>query len=74
MGSAGYLEYLTICLQLYLLIIIRIKVYYLIRNLNMFEKEVVIDGRGHLVGRLASKVAKELLSGQRIVVVRCELL
>jgi len=40
----------------------------------MFEKEIVIDGRGHLVGRLASKVAKELLSGQRIVVVRCELL
>lgn len=40
----------------------------------MFEKEVVIDGRGHLVGRLASKVAKELLNGQRIVVVRCEAL
>jgi large subunit ribosomal protein L13Ae len=40
----------------------------------MFEKEIVIDGRGHLVGRLASKVAKELLNGQRVVVVRCELL
>jgi len=40
----------------------------------MFEKEVVIDGRGHLVGRLASKVAKELLRGQRVVVVRCELM
>lgn len=40
----------------------------------MFEKEIVIDGRGHLVGRLASKVAKEILSGQRVVVVRCELL
>ena len=40
----------------------------------MFEKEVVIDGRGHLVGRLASKVAKEILRGQRVVVVRCELL
>lgn len=38
----------------------------------MFEKEVVIDGRGHLLGRLASYVAKDLLSGQRIVVVRCE--
>jgi len=36
--------------------------------------EVVIDGRGHLLGRLASKVAKELLNGQRVVVVRCELL
>jgi len=38
----------------------------------MFEREIVIDGRGHLVGRLASKVAKELLNGQRVVVVRCE--
>ena len=40
----------------------------------MFEKEIVIDGRGHLVGRLASKIAKELLNGQRVVVVRSELL
>jgi large subunit ribosomal protein L13Ae len=38
----------------------------------MFEKEIVVDGRGHLVGRLASKIAKELLRGQRVVVVRCE--
>ncbi|KAH9258220.1 ribosomal protein L13 [Batrachochytrium salamandrivorans] len=38
----------------------------------MFEKLVVIDGRGHLVGRLASIVAKELLNGQKVVVVRCE--
>jgi len=38
----------------------------------MFEKEIIIDGRGHLVGRLASKVAKEILRGQRVVVVRCE--
>ena len=39
----------------------------------MFDaKEVVIDGRGHLLGRLASIVAKELLSGQKVAVVRCE--
>merc|ERR1719465_319579 len=38
----------------------------------MFEKEIIVDGRGHLVGRLASKVAKEILRGQRVVVVRCE--
>lgn len=38
----------------------------------MFEKEVVIDAKDHLVGRLASIVAKELLSGQKIVVVRCD--
>ena len=36
------------------------------------SKPVVIDGRGHLIGRLASIVAKELLSGQKVVVVRCE--
>jgi len=36
------------------------------------EKEVVIDGRGHMLGRLASIVAKELLNGQRVAVVRCE--
>ena len=29
----------------------------------MFEKVVVIDGRGHLLGRLASTIAKELLGG-----------
>jgi len=33
---------------------------------------VVIDGKGHLLGRLASTVAKQLLNGQKIVVVRCE--
>eukprot|EP00055_Hartaetosiga_balthica_P018414 m.134200 g.134200 ORF g.134200 m.134200 type:complete len:199 (-) comp9525_c0_seq1:329-925(-) len=38
----------------------------------MFEKQVVIDARGHLLGRLASVVAKELLNGQNVVVVRCE--
>jgi large subunit ribosomal protein L13Ae len=38
----------------------------------MFEKEIIIDGKGHLLGRLASLVAKQLLRGQRIVVVRCE--
>lgn len=38
----------------------------------MFEKEIIIDGKGHLMGRLASVVAKQLLRGQRVVVVRCE--
>merc|ERR1711998_103791 len=37
-----------------------------------FEKQIVIDARGHLLGRLASFVAKEALLGQKIVVVRCE--
>jgi len=38
----------------------------------MFEKQIVVDGRGHMLGRLASVVAKELLAGQCVVVVRCE--
>eukprot|EP00794_Sanderia_malayensis_P000028 gene28-618_t len=37
-----------------------------------FEKVVVIDAAGHLMGRLSSVIAKALLQGQRIVVVRCE--
>jgi len=39
---------------------------------KMFEKVVIIDGKGHLIGRLASVLAKELLNGQKVVVVRCE--
>ncbi|CAG8638594.1 4345_t:CDS:2 [Paraglomus occultum] len=37
-----------------------------------FEKVVVVDGKGHLLGRLASIVAKQILSGQRVVIVRAE--
>ena len=33
---------------------------------------ILIDGRGHLLGRLASVVAKQILSGNSVVVVRCE--
>jgi len=36
------------------------------------RKPLLIDARGHLMGRLASTVAKTLLQGQRVVVVRCE--
>jgi len=38
----------------------------------MFEREIIIDAKGHLMGRLASTVAKQLLRGQKVVVVRCE--
>jgi len=38
----------------------------------MLEKTIVIDGRDHLLGRLASIVAKELLAGQQVVIVRCD--
>ncbi|XP_067950747.1 large ribosomal subunit protein uL13-like [Watersipora subatra] len=36
------------------------------------SQPILIDARGHLLGRLASIVAKTLLRGQRVVVVRCE--
>ncbi|KAM6188298.1 vesicular glutamate transporter 1 isoform 2-T2 [Sarcoramphus papa] len=36
------------------------------------HKVLVIDGRGHLLGRLAAIVAKQVLLGRRVVVVRCE--
>jgi ribosomal protein L13 len=29
----------------------------------MFEKELVIDAKGHMMGRMAAVIAKELLSG-----------
>jgi len=38
----------------------------------MVNKVVVVDGKGHLKGRLASYVAKQLLNGQRVTVIRCE--
>ncbi|KAL1894502.1 60S ribosomal protein L16A [Ceratocystis pirilliformis] len=42
--------------------------------MSTFEPVIVIDGKGHLLGRLASIVAKQLLNGQKIVIVRCEAL
>lgn len=42
--------------------------------MNSFEPVVVIDGKGHLLGRLATTVAKQLLEGHKVVVVRCEAL
>lgn len=38
----------------------------------VLEKPIVIDCRDHLHGRLCSVVAKELLAGQKIILVRCE--
>merc|ERR1719156_425180 len=38
----------------------------------MFEKEVIIDCKGHLLGRLSSVIAKEILNGQKVVCVRSE--
>lgn len=38
----------------------------------MVRKYTLVDGRGHLMGRLASIVAKEILNGHKVVIVRCE--
>merc|ERR1712024_318247 len=46
-----------------------------IKSVNMpgfTPKPVVIDGKGHLMGRLASIVAKNILNGNKVVVVRTE--
>uniref|UniRef100_A0AAF5PKT2 Large ribosomal subunit protein uL13 n=1 Tax=Wuchereria bancrofti TaxID=6293 RepID=A0AAF5PKT2_WUCBA len=40
--------------------------------MGLVDKAIIIDGKDHLLGRLASVVAKQLLLGQEIVVVRCE--
>ena len=39
---------------------------------GLCAKRVVVDARHHMLGRLASIIAKELLNGQKVVVVRCE--
>lgn len=36
------------------------------------KKAIVVDCRGHLLGRLASTIAKQLLNGQHITCLRCE--
>jgi large subunit ribosomal protein L13Ae len=35
-------------------------------------KRIVVDARHHMLGRLSSIIAKELLNDQKFVVVRCE--
>merc|ERR1739838_992876 len=39
---------------------------------DRFNKVLLLDGRGHLLGRLAAIVAKQVLLGHGVVVVRCE--
>mmetsp|Transcript_58939 Transcript_58939/g.49934 ORF Transcript_58939/g.49934 Transcript_58939/m.49934 type:complete len:130 (+) Transcript_58939:22-411(+) len=41
-------------------------------GLPVFTNELIIDGSKAILGKLASRVAKALLEGQKIVVVRCE--
>merc|ERR1711881_674218 len=41
-------------------------------KMGLTTKPIVIDARGHLLGRLAATVAKTILQGQRVVILRCE--
>merc|ERR1739848_100326 len=41
-------------------------------NMGLSNQPIIIDARGHLLGRLAALVAKTILQGQRVVIVRCE--
>merc|ERR1712121_577632 len=41
-------------------------------KMGLQEKPLLIDARGHLLGRLASIVAKTILQGQKVIIVRCE--
>merc|ERR1712149_96725 len=43
-----------------------------LKTMDQFDAVKVIDGNQHLMGRLAAMVAKSLLNGQKVVVVRCE--
>jgi hypothetical protein len=48
--------------------------FYPLRRVANGGLQVVIDAKGHLLGRLASIVAKQILNGQKVVVVRSEAL
>ncbi|CAD5234486.1 unnamed protein product [Bursaphelenchus xylophilus] len=41
-------------------------------KMGFSTKPLIIDAKDHILGRLASTVAKQLLLGQKIIVVRCE--
>ncbi|WVN89182.1 ribosomal protein L13 [Cryptococcus depauperatus CBS 7841] len=43
-----------------------------IKMSSFSAQPIVIDSKGHLLGRLASIIAKQILSGQKVTVVRCE--
>merc|ERR1711971_1545030 len=54
------------------LICIVLRERYRVDIMASFKKQIVIDCRGHLLGRLASTIAKEILNGQHVVCLRCE--
>jgi large subunit ribosomal protein L13Ae len=39
---------------------------------SVCAKRIMVDTRHHMLGRLSSIIAKELLNDQRVIIVRCE--
>jgi hypothetical protein len=59
----------------YILILLNLIIYYLLfKTIKMFKKVIVVDGKAHLLGRLASYVAKQLLQGRCLLIQDKELL
>ena len=58
-------NFITLCLEHLHVIFILLQ-----KMLGISTKAIVVDGRGHLVGRLASIVAKLILTGNKVVIVR----
>ena len=48
-----------------------IQIYPPVDSCTLFQA-IVVDGSGHLLGRLAAVVAKALLNGDKVVVLKCE--
>jgi hypothetical protein len=45
----------------------RLQLVKMVSGSGVIKKRVLIDARHHMLGRLASIIAKELLNGQRVV-------
>ena len=58
-------NFITLCLEHLHVIFILLQ-----KMPGISRKAIVVDGRGHLMGRLASIVAKLILTGNKVVIVR----
>jgi large subunit ribosomal protein L13Ae len=43
-----------------------------VSSFGVCAKRIVVDALHHMLGRLSSIIAKELLNDQKVMVVRCE--
>jgi large subunit ribosomal protein L13Ae len=44
----------------------------MVSDSGVCANRIVVDARHHMLGRLSSIIAKELLNDQKVVVARCE--